>query len=142
MKPRTKPLARVSQKRRAELHPFARSTITPSRKRPKSVNATRKATRWTLAFHSPERVEWVNAMGCCVPGCTNGEIQNSHIRARGAGGTYRDIVPHCLAHHDEWHRQKRIVWRGVTYPKLYFQLRAALVQTAWLRRDEGPAFEQ
>ena len=108
----------------------------PKRSRPRAVNRSRKSRAFVKHFHSAERVAFVAAEGCCVPNCRAGEIHNSHVRARGAGGGYRDVVPHCAKHHREFEATKCIVANGMTYPKDYFTIEATLVHIRWQRFAE------
>ena len=52
----------------------------------------RDRERLTRQFHSPERIEWVKSLPCEVTKNT-GIIHNAHMKSRGAGGTWHDIVP-------------------------------------------------
>ena len=52
-------------------------------------------------YGSRERVLWVKTLPCLVCGVSPSE--NAHVRTRGAGGTYKDIVPLCFTHHREIH---------------------------------------
>ena len=61
-------------------------------------------SRWFKEqFFSKARVRWVKGLSCSVPGCYSNPCDNAHIRSRGAGGTYRDIIPLCRYHHVEQH---------------------------------------
>jgi hypothetical protein len=62
--------------------------------------AKRRKERFKKHFHSEERVEFFRGLPCELTGklCS---IHNAHMKSRGAGGTYGDIVPlHFLAHKD------------------------------------------
>lgn len=73
------------------------------RKKPiRRSNPQRRAKRFKQAFGSPERVAAIQAMPCAV--CGSRPSQCAHVRSRAAGGTYRDIVPLCHAHHAEQHQ--------------------------------------
>lgn len=135
-------LRSVSAKRQQALGPYARSTLAPSPKRVKPRNAKRAAKSFAKHFWSSERCEFVKALGCCIPHCGGGPIQNSHVRSRGAGGTYRDVVAHCVEHHREYEANKCVVANGRVYDRQWHELQAALTQAAWLLRDEGSALEQ
>ncbi|MCA9329230.1 hypothetical protein KDA11_01160, partial [Candidatus Saccharibacteria bacterium] len=67
-------------------------------------NQEKAAKRKQHNFGVDERITIINAMPCCVDGCTRSPSVNMHTRSRGAGGTYRDIIPACQMHHDESHR--------------------------------------
>ena len=77
----------------------------PSQKKPiarsgiKRVNRKRRARNWARAYHSEERVEFVNAMPCCACGVI-GYTENAHVPPKGEAGTgYKAdakwIVPLC-----------------------------------------------
>lgn len=65
------------------------------------VNAKRRARLFADGFHSKRRVEWVRSLPSVVSG--RGPCVNAHVVSRGAGGTYRDIVPLTNAEHIELH---------------------------------------
>jgi hypothetical protein len=79
--------------------PLARTTPLaqgpgPERRTPiKARNPKRRASRWTIAFGSPERVGKIRALPCCA--CGRLPSENAHVVSRSAGGTWRDIVPLC-----------------------------------------------
>ena len=52
----------------------------------------RSEERFARQFHSKERVEWVKSQPCHVTR-QKGNIVNAHMKSRGSGGTYADIVP-------------------------------------------------
>lgn len=93
---RRTPLKRSASLKRGA--PLARHT----RLRP--VNKERKLERYEQAFG--DRAELIRAMPCLLlgSGCW-GPIEAAHVRSRGAGGTKRDLVPLCSAHHREQHDQ-------------------------------------
>ena len=62
----------------------------------KSTKQRRKEKREALFkrnFHSALRVAWIRGLPCEVTGEQKGECVNAHMKSRGAGGTWRDIVP-------------------------------------------------
>jgi hypothetical protein len=62
----------------------------------KSTKQRRKEKRealFTRNFHSALRVAWIRGLPCEVTGEHKGECVNAHMKSRGAGGTWRDIVP-------------------------------------------------
>ena len=62
--------------------------------------AERKKERFEKHFHSVDRVRFMGSRPCEITGklCS---IHNAHMKSRGAGGTYKHIVPlHFLAHKD------------------------------------------
>lgn len=58
----------------------------------------RRARLFERTFHSEERVIFIKSLPCEVTGkvsttpCSS-PVVNAHMKSRGAGGTYRDIVP-------------------------------------------------
>lgn len=50
-------------------------------------------------FHSVQRVLFVQSLPCVV--CGYLPSQNAHVKSRGAGGGYTDIIPLCYTHHLE-----------------------------------------
>jgi len=74
-----------------------------SRKSIKKTNPKRKKKAFKKNFHSEGRVLKIKAMGCVVKGCWNQDIVNAHMKSRGSGGTYKDILPLCNQHHTEEH---------------------------------------
>lgn len=70
---------------------------------------TRRAKEWERTYGSVERVEWIAARPCLVPGCKKGPSENAHTVT---GGMSRNanadtIVPLCHPHHKELHRVGR-----------------------------------
>lgn len=55
-------------------------------------------------FGSEAFRKWVRMQTCVIPGCGGWPCEAAHVVSRGAGGTARDIVPLCHAHHEEQHR--------------------------------------
>lgn len=78
------------------------STKQMERTRVRPVNPERKERRFVETYHSDEFVAWIHSLACCVPGCP-GRSEAVHVRSRGAGGTWEDIVPMCNAHHRALH---------------------------------------
>jgi RNase P subunit RPR2 len=71
----------------------------------KRSNPARKRKRFAEAFGSRERVEAIRRTPCVVCGVVPSE--NAHVRSRGAGGTWQDVVPLCRDHHREQHAGAR-----------------------------------
>jgi hypothetical protein len=67
----------------------------------KKANAKRKRARFARAYGSGDNVARVQSMACIV--CNRTPSEAAHVRSRGAGGTWRDIVPLCRDHHREQH---------------------------------------
>lgn len=57
---------------------------------------------WVKQYGSLERVRAIQRMLC--PICFHTPCENAHIKSRGAGGTYLDIIPLCPKHHHEFHQ--------------------------------------
>ena len=61
----------------------------------------RRARSFERSFHSEERVLFINSLPCEVTGRLSDTVVNAHTKSRGAGGTYKDIVPlDWDVHHD------------------------------------------
>lgn len=56
-------------------------------------------TRRILKDRSAE----IRDMTCFAYGCGFTPCDPAHVKSRGAGGTYRDIIPLCHRHHQEQH---------------------------------------
>jgi len=67
----------------------------------RKANPKRKRQRFQDAFGSAAYLERIQALPCVVCGQTPSEA--AHVRSRAAGGTWRDLVPLCHAHHQEQH---------------------------------------
>jgi len=61
-----------------------------SRKPIKRRNEARRARLFAKQFGSVARVEAINALACYC--CRREGAENAHIKSRGAGGTWRDVV--------------------------------------------------
>ena len=60
----------------------------------------RKKNLFARHFHSQKRVEWIRSLPCALTG-VEGQSHNAHMKSRGSGGTYQDIVPlSFVAHRD------------------------------------------
>lgn len=53
-------------------------------------------------YGSEERIKAVQRMRCLI--CFATPCENAHVISKGAGGTYKDIVPLCHKHHQEQHQ--------------------------------------
>lgn len=60
--------------------------------------------KWRRAYHSPERVNFVKSLPCCLSGLAG--VENAHVEGDGAGrkGHYTAIVPMRRELHRRWHR--------------------------------------
>src|SRR5688572_21418953 len=64
----------------------------------KRRNKKRRQEQYEKAFG--DHAEYIRACRCIVPGCTwTGPCDPHHVKSRGAGGTWRDLVPLCRQHH-------------------------------------------
>tara|TARA_R100000808_G_scaffold5443_2_gene16596 strand:+ start:2586 stop:2933 length:348 start_codon:yes stop_codon:yes gene_type:complete len=66
-----------------------------------SKQRQRQKRQWLFRkhFYSKHRVTWFKNLKCEVTGSEN--CVNAHMKSRGAGGTYKDIVPLSWdCHHD------------------------------------------
>ena len=54
--------------------------------------AERRKERFEKQFHSEQRIYFFRSLPCELTGGVN-QIHNAHMKSRGAGGTYKDIVP-------------------------------------------------
>jgi len=66
----------------------------------RKANRKRKAERYREHFGS--KAEYVRQLPCCVCGRA-APSEPHHYPSRGAGGTSKDLVPLCTAHHREFH---------------------------------------
>jgi hypothetical protein len=83
-----------------------------ARKRPNKVNPTRKAKRFAEAYHSVERVLFVQNLECvaCLFVIEQiGPSVNAHVGTGGAGlkAGYANILPLCDTHHQKLHAMGR-----------------------------------
>lgn len=111
-----------------------------AKKRPRARNVKRHTKEWTKAFLSDVRVRFVNSLPCVVdmPGSCN-RRQNHHVKSRGAGGTYLDIVSLCEWHHSWLHKDGRQSFEE--YYNIDLDKAAAETQekwAAWLRESGSP----
>jgi 5-methylcytosine-specific restriction endonuclease McrA len=76
----------------------------PKRRTPlKRQNAARRAKRFASGFGSVARVEWMQGLPCAACGARPSEC--AHVRSRGAGGDWRDVVPLCMTCHRLQHEE-------------------------------------
>ena len=83
------------------------------KKRLAPTNKARRAKLHAKNFSGPFGMphdEWIRRHGCVVIplgffGATwRGPVQAAHAKSRGAGGSWRDLVPLCAFHHAQQHR--------------------------------------
>jgi len=60
-----------------------------------------KRSDFKRRFGSVARVDLINGLACVI--CSVIPSQNAHVRSRGAGGGWADIIPLCQEHHLEQH---------------------------------------
>lgn len=86
---------------------------TPLRRKARvnSVNKVRRASlcdkQYGLSFGY---AAWICSHPCSVPDCKRGigwTIPAHAGKTRGAGGTWRDLIPLCILHESEWHATGR-----------------------------------
>lgn len=75
------------------------------RKPLKRVNPERRARNFAKHYLSEEYVWWIHSLPCLGCGGGRGDIHAAHVRSRGAGGTWRDIIPLCADCHHTQHTQ-------------------------------------
>lgn len=66
--------------------------------------------------------------------CHRLPVQAHHVRTRGAGGTYRHLVPLCLDHHTQWHTKGP---SSLGSTKEWWLEMAEMIAQAWERLTEG-----
>lgn len=139
LRPSCTPITRESEKAKAR-----RLSAISGKKRtaPKASNPARRKREWARAYHSQERVAFVQRLPCCV--CVSrpwplpmGESQNAHTESDGAGrkAGYQTIAPICHAHHRNLHQVG-----AVTFARFYaidLAQCAANTQAAWLAHLEA-----
>lgn len=81
--------------------PIQRTTRLSRGTRLRPRNPARRAKEWARAYHSPERVQFVNSLRCVVGRSCGGAMENAHIKGGGMArkGAYELTVPMCHHHH-------------------------------------------
>lgn len=122
------PSGRISRK-----EPIARRT------RVRTRNVKRHERNWKRAYHSPERVAWVQAQPCTVTG-EPGPCVNAHTFTGGTGlkAEYTTIIPvldsvHRAAHNKGWAFVLGCTPKAV---RLLLSVHAAEIQAKWLAYAE------
>lgn len=67
--------------------------------------AMRQSKRFRKHYYSEAYVLAIKAMHCLS--CRKRPCHAHHVKTKGAGGTYRDLVPLCPKHHMELHNSGR-----------------------------------
>jgi len=92
-------------------------------KRPRAKNVQRSANAFARAYHSEERVEFVQSLPCIVPGCDQ-PSENAHIEGDGGSrkADYVKVAPIYSGHHrtrkDSLHALGREAFEGTHYVDL------------------------
>lgn len=112
-----------------------RKTPLRSAGRVKARNATRRAKNWARAYGSPERVQFIASLPCCV--CATIPSQNAHVGRNHMQykADASSIVPLCAACHARLHRLGRETFE--TYHGVNLAMYAA--ETDALARRMGVA---
>lgn len=99
-----------------------------SRKRRQS----RRARLFERNFHSQERVRFIKSLPCEVTKRPSDTVVNAHMKSRGAGGTYRDIVPLSSVVHQHFDEMSQATFE-MTYrrSKASVRVRAEYYQQLW-----------
>jgi len=102
--------------------------------REKNLKRQRKKERairlFKRNFHSQERVRFIKSLPCEVTGRSSETVVNAHMKSRGAGGTYRDIVPLQWRVHRHFDEMSEAKW------ELIYQ------RTKQSVRDRAPMYQQ
>jgi len=110
-------------------------------RRPKSrvgirhANPRRKAREFARCYHSHERVAFIQASPCIIPGCGCHSI-NAHVGSKGAGAgrkaDYDQIAPLCAVHHQALHDGRLTPDQG------WLLKHAAATEAAWQASQDSP----
>ena len=114
--------------------PLSRKSRPKARKPLPKVNAKRKASEFVKCFGSRARVAAIKTLPCVV--CGKWPSENAHARSRGAGGTWRHVIPLCKEHHTEQHACGTVFYGGMLYTRNDF-LEMAEFMAASLPADGG-----
>src|SRR3990172_3171843 len=81
-------------------------------RRPRSRNGPRSEAEFVRAFHSDERVRWVQSLASCYSG--ERPCVNAHSRTGGASrwADYQTIVPLTKKEHDALHQGRLVIPRA------------------------------
>lgn len=103
--------------------------------RPRPYNKVRRRSRFRHAYHSAERVQWIQSLDCfccaALPVANMGPIHNAHIGGGSAGkkGHYSQVIPLCDGHHRALHKFGRRLTEE-TYG-IFLDACARATQAAW-----------
>jgi hypothetical protein len=82
--------------------PLTRRTPLRARTELRKANPKRKRVRFARAYRSEAYLAHIQRMPCAI--CDALPSEAAHVRSRGAGGTWEDLVPLCRDHHREQHQ--------------------------------------
>jgi len=92
----------------------------------------RRARLFERNFHSEERVLFIKSLPCEVTGQLSDTVVNAHMKSRGAGGTYKDIVPLSWDVHHDFDEMPEAKWEAIyRQTKQSVRDRAAVYQQLW-----------
>lgn len=121
-------------KRRSK--PLAPGAPPERKQRVKPVNRERRSLYSEKHYGTEDFRAWFYGLSCVVPGCEAASVEMAHVKSRGAGGTWQDVVPKCHAHHREQHDIGILTWQQKH--GLCLTTMAAEIQRAWdNRKDDG-----
>ena len=80
-----------------------RRTPLRARQRPPAVNRERRSKLSLKQYGEDAFILWLHRLECAIPGCHGRDVEQAHAKSRGAGGTWRDSLPMCRAHHRRQH---------------------------------------
>jgi hypothetical protein len=113
--------------------------VSRDRKPVKKRNPKRHASNWKRAYHSQERVEFVQALPCVVTGETPSVNAHTFTGGTSRKGDYTTIIPvtaaiHQLAHDQGWNvaLAKCGKFPSVHRMRDFLRALAAETQAAWL----------
>jgi hypothetical protein len=93
---------------------------------------SRRARLFERSFHSEERVLFIKSLPCEVTGRLSDTVVNAHTRSRGAGGTYKDIVPLLSEVHQHFDEMPEAKWQTIyRRSKQSVRDRAYVYQQLW-----------
>jgi hypothetical protein len=90
----------------------------------------RRARLFEKSFHSQERVLFFKSLPCEVKKLPSAGVQNAHTKSRGAGGTYKDIVPLSSEVHQHFDEMPEAKWEAI-----YQRTKQSV-------RDRAPVYQQ
>jgi hypothetical protein len=92
----------------------------------------RRARLFERNFHSEERVLFIKSLPCEVTGRLSDTVVNAHTKSRGAGGTYKDIVPLSSEVHQRFDEMPEAKWEVIYQrTKQSVRDRAYVYQQLW-----------